>query len=200
MHFRKHVRGIKMCPVVRYRMTRRDQPVAANAAGGDSTLVTALYQEHRGALFGHVLRLTGGDQQWAEDVVQETLFRAWRNADKLDDAPGLLRAWLFTVARRIVIDGHRSKGARPPETEAGPLELVAVPDGTDKTLSAMVVAEALRSLSPEHREAILQTYLKDRTVNEAAEVLGVPPGTVKSRVYYALRALRRALQDRGMTT
>jgi RNA polymerase sigma-70 factor, ECF subfamily len=186
--------------VVRYRMTRRDRSPATSAAGGDSALAKALYQEHRSALFWHVLRLTGGDQQWAEDVVQETLFRAWRNADKLDDAPGLLRAWLFTVARRIVIDGRRGKGARPQEVEPGPLELVAVPDGTDRVLSAMVVAEAMRSLSPEHREAILQTYLKDRTVNEAAAVLGVPPGTVKSRVYYALRALRRALQDRGMTT
>jgi len=61
----------------------------------------------------------------------------------------------------------------------------------------MVVYEALQNLSPEQREAILQTYIRDRTVNEVAATLGIPPGTVKSRIYHAVRALRRALRDRG---
>jgi RNA polymerase sigma-70 factor (ECF subfamily) len=145
----------------------------------DEALVRMLYRDFGGALFGHVLYLTGNDRQWAEDVVQETLVRAWRNADRLDREPGMLRAWLFTVARRIVIDGRRSHGARPREVDVAPL----------------VVADALQGLRTEHREALEETYLRDRSINEAAKVLGVPPGTVKSRVYYALRALRRALQD-----
>ncbi|MGO1056515.1 MULTISPECIES: sigma-70 family RNA polymerase sigma factor [unclassified Crossiella] len=186
-----------MCAVGRHRVTRAESTGTAEVSGRDDDLVRALYREYGGALFGHACKLTGNDRQWAEDVVQETLFRAWRNAEKLDREPGLMRAWLFTVARRIVIDGRRSRSARPHEVDASPLEAVPVPDGADATLSALVITEALQQLSEEHREAITQTYLRDRTINEAAAVLGVPPGTVKSRVYYALRALRRSLQDRG---
>lgn len=180
-------------------MSRR-QSTRPRAAGADSVpdhgeaLVRMLYREFGGALFGHVLHLTH-DRQWAEDVVQETLLRAWRNADRLDREPGMLRAWLFTVARRIVIDGRRSSGARPREVDPAPLMLIAVPDRSDQALSAMVVSEALQSLRAEHREALEQTYLRDQSVNDAAKALGVPPGTVKSRVYYALRALRNVLRD-----
>ena len=107
----------------------------------------------------------------------------------------MLRAWLYTVARRIVIDGRRSHSARPREVDVAPLALVPVPDRSEQALSKMVVADALQGLRAEHREALEETYLRDRTVNEAAHVLGVPPGTVKSRVFYALRALRRVLRD-----
>ncbi|RJQ73067.1 sigma-70 family RNA polymerase sigma factor [Pseudonocardiaceae bacterium YIM PH 21723] len=161
----------------------------------DEQLISALYEQFGGILFATALRLTGNDRQWAEDVVQETLFRAWRNAGKLDRQPGLLQAWLLTVARRIVIDTRRSRGARP--TEVGPLamDVAAGHNEEERMLSALVVSEALSQLTPEHREALQQTYLQDRTVNEAAEYLGISPGTVKSRVYYALRALRRVLGE-----
>jgi len=163
----------------------------------EDELIRRLYQEFGSALLGHAMRLTGSDRQWAEDIVQETLVRAWRNAEKLERDPVLLRSWLFTVARRLVIDDRRKRSVRPQESELTPSDEAPVRDEADRTLAAIVVAEAMNGLTEEHREAILETYLRDRTVGEAAAVLGVPPGTVKSRVYYALRALRRALQDRG---
>lgn len=166
-------------------------------AGQDDDLATALYREFGRPLLAFVITLTGGDRLWAEDVVQETLIRAWRNADKLDREPEMLRAWLHTVARRIVIDGWRSRRARPQEVEEPDANSVGVPDESDRTLAAMMLHEALQTLSAEHREAVLQTYLHGRTVNEAAETLGVPPGTVKSRIYHAVRALRRSLRERG---
>jgi len=129
--------------------------------------------------------------------VQETLVRAWRNADRLDRESIGVRSWLYTVARHIVIDGRRSHSARPHEVDPTPLEAMAIPDDSESALSAMVIADALQSLSPKHREALAETYLRDRTIEEAAEVIGVPQGTVKSRVYYALRALRHALEDDG---
>ncbi|MEU4804427.1 sigma-70 family RNA polymerase sigma factor [Actinosynnema sp. NPDC023587] len=165
--------------------------------GLEDELIRRLYREFGSALLGHAMRLTGSDRQWAEDIVQETLVRAWRNAEKLERDPVLLRSWLFTVARRLVIDDRRKRSVRPRESELTPSDEAPVRDEADRTLAAIVVAEAMNGLTEEHREAILETYLRDRTVGEAAAVLGVPPGTVKSRVYYALRALRRALQDRG---
>jgi RNA polymerase sigma-70 factor (ECF subfamily) len=78
------------------------------------------------------------------------------------------------------------------------LENAPVPDTSEELLRKMLVAEALRSLSAAHREVLNETILRDRTVNEAAEVLGIPVGTVKSRVYYALKALRLVLAERGV--
>jgi RNA polymerase sigma-70 factor (ECF subfamily) len=163
-------------------------------------LVRQLYKEHAGPLLSFVLRLTGGDRQRAEDIVQETLLRAWRNAHRLGaQGQASLRPWLVTVARRIAIDDHRSEQARPAETYDRDLETFAESDDTDRVLRLMTVTDALRTLSQPHREILVSTYFRGRTVPEAAEELGLPLGTAKSRVYYALRALRSALQERGVT-
>jgi RNA polymerase sigma-70 factor, ECF subfamily len=166
----------------------------------DDRLVAALYREYHRPLLAVIVRQTGGDRQWAEDVVQETMVRAWHSADQLDPDAGSLMPWLVTVARRIVIDDRRRRAARPAETGDGPLDtLPAVTDETDDVLRTVVVTEALRSLTPAHREILNETVLRDRTVNQAAESLGIPVGTVKSRVYYALRALRVVLEEKGVT-
>jgi RNA polymerase sigma-70 factor, ECF subfamily len=178
---------------------------AAEPAGGgashEDTLVRMLYEEHAGPLLMFVLRLTGGDRQRAEDIVQETLLRAWRNAHRLGaQGQQSLRPWLVTVARRIAIDDHRSASARPAETYDRELEsFPSTADDTDRVLQSMTVSDALRELSQSHREILIETYFRGRTVPEAAEKLNLPLGTAKSRVYYALRALRTALQQRGVT-
>jgi RNA polymerase sigma-70 factor (ECF subfamily) len=171
----------------------------------DEELLRALYREHADALLRFVGRLTAGDRQRAEDIVQETLLRAWRNAHRFDpEAVGALRPWLFTVARRIAIDEHRSTSSRAPETYGQDLDEMWLAeltqgDETERVLANLVVMEALRSLSPAHREILVETYLRDRTVNEVADRLGLPLGTAKSRVYYALRSLRAALDARTTT-
>jgi RNA polymerase sigma-70 factor (ECF subfamily) len=176
---------------------RADEP--AEALANDEDLVRSLYEQHGAALLGLALSETGGDRQWAEDVVQETLLRAWRNADKLDFSRASLRPWLFTVARRVVIDGRRSRSARPQEVEPTMLELIPAADEIDKSLSALMINEAIEALTPAHRDVVVELYFRGKNVSDAAQALGIPPGTVKSRVFYALRALRLALEERGVT-
>lgn len=183
------------------RQTPRHEAAPATGASHEDTLVKMLYEEHAGPLLMFVLRLTGGDRQRAEDIVQETLLRAWRNAHRLGaQGQQSLRPWLVTVARRIAIDDHRSASARPAETYDRELEsFPSTADDTDRVLQSMTVSDALRELSQSHREILIETYFRGRTVPEAAEKLNLPLGTAKSRVYYALRALRTALQQRGVT-
>jgi RNA polymerase sigma factor (sigma-70 family) len=164
----------------------------------DDALVTELYRHYRVPLMAYVLRLTGGDRQQAEDVVQETMLRAWRQASSLDLTEPSLMPWLATVARRIVIDDKRRKSARPAETGDGMLENAPAADAMEDMLRKVLVAEALQSLTSAHRQVLSETILRDRTVNQAAEALGIPVGTVKSRVYYALKALRVVLAERGV--
>jgi RNA polymerase sigma-70 factor (ECF subfamily) len=169
------------------------------SAVADDELLRALWAEHGGPLLAYATRLTGGDRHRAEDIVQETLLRAWRHPEALAADRGSPRPWLCTVARNIAVDQHRSRRARPPEAGADALSLVAVPDDADRVLETWIVADALRTLSAEHREVIVETYYLGKSVAEAAAALRIPAGTVKSRTYYALRALRLALTERGVT-
>ncbi len=158
----------------------------------------ALHEEHATALWSYALHLTSGDRIRAEDVVQETLLRAWRSPAVLDQSQGSARAWLFTVARRIAIDGWRSASARSEVTTDRPPDRV-VADGTDRAVQGWLVAEALAELSERHREVLLLCYFQGYSVADAALKLGVAEGTVKSRTHYALRALRLVLEERGVT-
>jgi len=176
------------------------------SARADEERLRSLYDQYSGPLFGYVLRQVHGDRQAAEDIVQETLLRAWTHPEALDPDRGSVRAWLFAVARNLVIDSARARAARP--REVGEERLGAdwagsVPDPGDdayeQTLDALQLAEALGALSEEHRSVLVETYYRGATVAEAAKALGVPPGTVKSRTYYALRALRSAFAERGLT-
>lgn len=155
----------------------------------------ALHAEHGSALLGYVTRITG-DPQRAEDVVQETLLRAWRRAGSLEGDVSSMRSWLFAVAHNLAIDERRSGAARREESDPDGADL-AVAGQLDRALEASQITEALRALSRNHREALVETFFRGRSVTEAATLLGVPPGTVKSRTYYGLRALRAALEERG---
>lgn len=161
------------------------------------TFVRALYADVAGPLFGYALRLAG-DRARAEEVVQETLVRAWSHAAELDLDPSALRGWLFTVARNLVTDLRRSDAARP-ATVADERALSAAPavDDLERAVQSWTVAEALARLTPDHRAVLVATFYEGRSVAEAARLLGVPAGTVKSRTYYALRALRLALDEIG---
>jgi RNA polymerase sigma-70 factor, ECF subfamily len=162
----------------------------------DSDLLRALNDRHTHALSSYVVRLNGGDRIKAQDVVQETMLRAWRNKAVLEQADGPQRGWLFTVARHIVIDEWRST-RRYSELVTDHVSDQPVEDTTQHTVDRQLVLAALRTLSTEHREVLLECYFRGASIAEAAKTLGVPPGTIKSRTHYALHALRRALEEIG---
>jgi RNA polymerase sigma-70 factor, ECF subfamily len=173
----------------------------ARAAVSAEQSLRALYDAHAGVLLAYAFRLTDGDRARAEDIVQETLVRAWRNLDRIDPDNGRpVRPWLFTVAQHIAVDTYRARRARPPEVGDAALAILPGWDEMEATLDRIVVTDALHALSQEHRAVIVETYYGGRSVAEAARVLGIPEGTVKSRCYYALRALKLALAERGVTT
>ncbi|WP_089102042.1 sigma-70 family RNA polymerase sigma factor [Streptomyces hyaluromycini] len=174
------------------------------SAGADTVEERALrelYLAHGPALHAYVLRLLNGDMHRAEDVVQETLLRCWQKFDLSGQEGKAVRPWVFRVARNLVIDGHRTRLARPQEVGSDTSwlnDMCTEINDIDRVLVTMVIRDALEALTPVHREALLETFFADRTVQQAAAVLGVAPGTVKSRVFYGLRSLRLALQERGV--
>ena len=160
-------------------------------------LLRAIHDAHSPALLRFALRLTG-DFTMAQDVVQEALLRAWKKPAILEQSDEAARAWLFTVVRNLVIDDRRS-ARHQREILTDNLPEKPSSDGTDAQLDAWVVADALASLSIEHRRAVVSAYYLGQTVSEIARRDEIPEGTVKSRLHYALRAMRIALQERGVT-
>ncbi|MFE0462529.1 sigma-70 family RNA polymerase sigma factor [Kitasatospora sp. NPDC058965] len=157
----------------------------------DQETLAELYQLHGGYLLRALLRVTNGDRGKAEDILQETLLRAWQHPEAFARGVEQSRPWLFTVARRIAIDQFRMAAARAQEVAGDALEdRPLAEDPYEAVLAGRDIAVALENLQPHHREVLVELHLKDRSVVEAAARLGVPPGTVKSRNFYAIRALR----------
>lgn len=165
-------------------------------AAQDIDRLTALYDLHAKPVWRYVVHLTG-DGAFADDIVQETLLRAWRTPRIMEDDPTETRAWLFTVARNLVIDEARSARKRRELTVAELPEPVSS-DDTDAVFDAILIHEALATLSTEHRAVIVVAYYGGRSIAQTAAELEIPEGTVKSRLHYGLRALRLALQERGV--
>jgi RNA polymerase sigma-70 factor, ECF subfamily len=185
-------------PSGRARPDRR----AADVGDADDEAFRLMYKEYSPMLFGYLMRWTSSNRQLSEDVLQETLLRAWRKLDQLHHTAGSLRPWLFTVARRVLVDHHRRTNARPQEVDGTHIDAcaVAVEDQIEPMLASVVVSDALASISEAHRNVLRELYFRGRSTEEAAKALGIPRGTVLSRSYYALRALRSALEERGITS
>jgi RNA polymerase sigma-70 factor (ECF subfamily) len=160
----------------------------------DEATIRLLYEQHGKALLAFATRLTG-DPVAAEDVLQETLLRAWKHPDALVSTKGSVRVWLFTLARNLVIDRARARAVRPQEVPEVAGEATGLGashrDHAEDVVDAMMINDALQTLQPSHRDVLVQIYFHGRTVTETARVLGIPAGTVKSRSFNALRALRQ---------
>lgn len=173
------------------------------ARDGSELLARAGYDRYGAELYRFALARLGDDGA-AQDAVQETIVRAWRAADRFDDQRGSLRTWLFAIIRRVVIDQAGAAGRRPrpvdPAEERGSdvAELIHQPSGSAADEVGAVADRDLITRAPglishDHRTALVETFLRDRSYDEVARDLGVPVSTLRSRVFHGLRQLRTAL-------
>jgi RNA polymerase sigma-70 factor, ECF subfamily len=167
----------------------------------DEAWVRAAFAAHGRELY-HFATRSLGDRGLAEEAVQDTFVRAWRAADRFDESVGSLRTWLFAIIRNVIIDMTRARAVRPPlaSDEPGDTPLLwgeSSDEDFERLLSAWQVEEAIRRLSDDHRAALVAVHFEGRSYLEVGQHLGVPAGTVKSRVYYALKQLRLLLDELG---
>jgi RNA polymerase sigma-70 factor (ECF subfamily) len=163
--------------------------------GGDpDAVIRELYSDYAKALHGYVERFCA-DRTSADDIVQETFIRAWRHLPQLsaDDRP--IRPWLFRVARNLLIDASRAAQARPVTVPGQTAEEAGTDSGLEEILDRQLVADALQHLSPAHQTVLVETFYRGGTTATVARELGIPHGTARSRLHYALDAMRKQLQE-----
>ena len=161
--------------------------------------VQAAYAVHGPELYHLALRQLSDDGA-AQDAVQEVFLRAWRS-NSFDPHRASLRTWLFAIARNVITDMARRGAVRPWQRHLTELDESApygVSDTSDRLVDQWVVEEALRRLDKDHRTAIEQTYLNGRPHAEVAAELHIPLGTLRSRVFYGMKALRLMMEEMGV--
>jgi RNA polymerase sigma-70 factor (ECF subfamily) len=162
----------------------------------------ALYRVYGPELYGFAARRLG-DAGLAEEAVQETFVRAWQHAGRYAAERGSVRTWLYAIVRNVIIDLERRRGRRPPlsslPAEGGPDELAARSEPIETAMLRYQIGLAVSRLTPEHRQVITLVHFHGLSLAEIAELTGLPLGTVKSRLHYAARALRLALEELGVT-
>lgn len=170
-------------------MGRSDETLMENLRRGDMQAFDELYARHRQPLFNFILRLLQ-DAALAEDVFQETYMRVLENADRFNPR-GKFSTWLYTVAHNLCMDELRRQSTSiPAEQMAEP----PVRDPHDLLLKREDEAAAhqlLAALQPHLRSVVVLRVLHDYSQEETAKIVGVPVGTVKSRLHHALKQLRQ---------
>jgi len=169
--------------------------VAQIAAGDVEGPVAELYRRYGRRLYRFGMQALGNDGL-AEEMVHECFVRLWRAAGRYDPGRANVGTYLFVIARSVALDIRK----RPSSRELLPLEEVYTPpqfDKVEQVLDSLVMREALDTLSVAHRQVIRLAHDQDLTQSQIAEKLGLPLGTVKTRMFHAARALRAALDERG---
>lgn len=170
----------------------------ARTADGDRRAFEALYRTYSRRIYGYLLRLVGADA--AEDVLSDVMAEVWFKAGRFR-ASGKASTWLFAIAHHKAVDALR-RGTRAPRTEAFQLHAVpeTAPGPEERAIGADGAADlraALAELSFEQRAVLELTFVHDFSGPEIARIVGVPLGTVKTRLFHARRNLRALLEARG---
>lgn len=170
--------------------------VAQIAAGDIEASMTELYRRYGRRLYCFGMQVLG-NTGLAEEMVQEVFVRLWRTAGRFDASRASVSTYLFVIARSTAADVRKRPSSRP----LLPVEEVGVPpqaDGVDQIIDGLIVHEALRTLNPAHVEVLRLTHDEGLTQSQIADRLGLPLGTVKTRIFHGMRALRTALAERDV--
>lgn len=160
---------------------------------GDEAAFEELLKLHSPRLRFFVGRMLGSRQEGAEDLLQEVWLMAYRSLPKLHDA-GAFRSWIFSIARARVCREFRRAKVEFQQLDEFKHDEQAAEEDPDATVDAEAVRMKVEALAPEHREALLLRFVEDMSYEEIAQVTGTALGTVRSRIHYAKRALRRAME------
>ncbi len=169
--------------------------VAQIAAGDVGVPVAKLYRRYGKRLYRFGIQQLG-NEGLAEEMVQETFVRLWRTADRFDPEKASVGTYLYVIARSVAADVRKRPSSRPlmPVDDAA---VPPIPDNVDRILDSMVVREALDTLGRAHADVIRLAQEEGLTQSQIADRLGLPLGTVKTRTFHGMRALRTALIERG---
>jgi RNA polymerase sigma-70 factor, ECF subfamily len=184
--------GLRAVAVVTDAAGTVDPGAAVDQSPDADEIIARLYRDNGAFVLGYVTGLLK-DRYLAEDVVQETMLRAWLHCAHFSAERGSVRGWLIRVAHNIAMDKLRMRRSRPPEVAETCMQDIVAADHADAVVTGLFVRDVLALLSPLHREVLELVYLGDCTAREAAARLGIPQGTAFSRVHYALSALRAEL-------
>ena len=192
--------------------SRADAELVVLSQRGDRDAFNQLARRWQSGLFHFTRRMLGNGED-ARDICQEALLRAYVNLPRLRD-PAKFKAWIHLIAINLCRDRHRSARSRiGTETyeEGGSEEIrivegavrlaapIAAPDlAAERSQLSEVLSEMLARISPEQRTAILLREYQGFTTDEIAEITGVPTATVRTRIFYGLKAVRRMLQEHGI--
>ena len=190
-------------------ITRRNElntePLIKRVANGDTAALELLYEQYAPAVMGLAVKMLG-DQATAEEVVQETFWRVWRNADSFSARQGSFSSWLFGITRNLSIDTWRRGKVRPQpvinEQEQQQLENRPDPEANvDESAWTAIkhgqVRQALNALPQAQRQVVELAFFGSMTRQEIAEAIGAPLGTVHTRARLGLQKLRELLQEQG---
>jgi RNA polymerase sigma-70 factor (ECF subfamily) len=183
---------------MRSSRSKPEVTVMRSFAAGDRGAAERLYDAYSSRIYGLGLVMLGNEAS-AEDLVQDTFVKLWRNAERYDPARGSLDTWILLTARNLAIDALRrrvlearmleaTKPRSEADPEAGPDVLAETSDLVDRARRAMA------ALSPEQRAALELAYFGGKTSSEVAEMEGIPLGTAKTRIRTALLKLRDSLE------
>lgn len=181
--------------------TPPDEALIKRIAGGDRRAMEELYARHHVRVYRFILRLVRS-QATAEDLVSEVFLDVWRQAGRFENR-SQVSTWLLAIARFKALSSLRRSKRKEEEL---PDELaMAIEDPADnpgdvlqKKDRSTVLRHCLDALSAEHREIIDLVYYHEKPLAEVAEIVGIPEGTVKTRMFYARKKLGELLQAQGI--
>ncbi len=179
-----------------------DEALLALVARGEEGALSVLYDRYASAMLGLAYRM-GFGKEAQEDAVQEIFLRLWNKAASFDPKKATARSWILAVGHHYCVDKVRSEASRPKalepfQNEDGPEEAFDVPGeelGEENALNRVRLQRALKILNPDERAIIQALHYQGYTYPEAAQLLGMPLGTLKAKLSKAMMKLREVLRE-----